>query len=308
MTEEMGASIGKLAGCAWTTACKEKPWLMKGGVFEKHYHVLLTNLSDSFYTTADDFTIENEREEFNKSLKTNSPGDFLDLLHRLISENNREAKYLVTEFTYNSDAITLNVSKQLEFYPFKWEFTLFKVPREQHLRILTHQVVGAHMNTIKLMEERFRRLLGAYNQLLKEVDTNKEETIYRDSIGEWELVAKGCEVRGFPSLGESMGEGGRWLLGVAGRGAGACNVSLATSSSKRRGGAHAVRMGEGENGLGGDKRMKREVKEEVKANYLHDHGGDHEDSEEERVRDALMHSKLTHKKDKKDKKKKLDFV
>jgi len=173
---------------SWWTADRRNPYIVKGGIADGQYYLLISDLKNAWFRKADKHIVMQEKEKFNKALQVTSTQGILDILVKPISNFDKQAEYTFTHMK-TEDSLLFEINTIINIYPLKWQFMCYRVESEQFFEVLTEDVVNPLICTLKAMETRISLIKKQYHDL--ETDyvkrlNDKEKQMYRSRLEDTE--------------------------------------------------------------------------------------------------------------------------
>eukprot|EP00347_Sterkiella_histriomuscorum_P002777 403366838 len=159
-----------LVDSTWFTADRRKPYLIKAGAFIKShpsvqsgYAMLVTDLENTYFCAADKKTLEQEKQSFNPTIETETYSQLIDLVNDAFSKYDPNSRYRFQQLS--SSKLLVKFEKQMEIYPFKWEFMCVKIPHQDHLKIIREFLIAPLISTVNSLENKYQILLKRHQLL-----------------------------------------------------------------------------------------------------------------------------------------------
>ncbi|CDW73698.1 UNKNOWN [Stylonychia lemnae] len=156
--------LESLLDVSWYTADSKKPYLIKAGATVKNgYSILITDLESTYFCA--------ETEDYHQ---------LISLIHDAFSKYDSNSTYHFNKVS--RDQIYFKLQKQMEIYPFKWEFYCIQIPHDDHVSIIKNFLVAPLISTVNTLEQQYKDKLMTEKEKLKFQCFENDHTIWNKSI------------------------------------------------------------------------------------------------------------------------------
>jgi len=180
----------------WWTADKKTPYIVKGGIKDETYYIVVTDLKSAWFRKADKETILDEKEKFNRALQVQNFQGIVDLLVQPLSAYDKEADY-VFELLNSDRSLVLELQTKINVYPFKWQFFLTKINDTLFFNTLVEDLVNPLLCTLKatemrvnLLKRQFAELENDYKKKMNDKERQNYKSKIEDSEESWKFLIK----------------------------------------------------------------------------------------------------------------------